>query len=81
MERAELSPSERRLADIWSDVLHAPAPTAQDNFFVLGGSSLKAMQVVTRVRREFGQQQFSLADMFSVTTLGELAELLDRAQR
>ncbi len=73
---ASMTPSECVLAKIWKEVLGVEAVSLDDNFFVLGGHSLKAMQVVARVRRELGQQ-LSLADMFKTGDLRELAAMLD----
>jgi surfactin family lipopeptide synthetase A len=56
---AERSPDassavEARVAAIWADVLGRPVENTAADFFELGGDSLQASSVVTRVRREFG---------------------------
>jgi acyl carrier protein len=71
-----MTPLEHMLAKIWQEVLGVEGVSADDNFFVLGGHSLKAMQVVARVHRESGQQ-ISLVDMFRTGTLRELAAVVD----
>ena len=38
------------LADIWSQVLNRPNVESGDDFFALGGDSLRGLQVVARVR-------------------------------
>ncbi len=43
----------KRLAAIFSDVLGVGRVSADTSFFALGGTSLKALQVVSAVRREF----------------------------
>ncbi len=40
---------EKRLADIWQEVLGGPEPRRNANFFALGGNSLLAAQVVARI--------------------------------
>jgi hypothetical protein len=45
---------ERVIADIWSEVLKRDAIGPGDDFFDLGGHSLAAAQVITRLAREFG---------------------------
>ena len=45
--RAELT-----LCRIWSEVLGVPQVGADDNFFALGGDSILAIQVISRVRQE-----------------------------
>jgi aryl carrier-like protein len=73
-----MTATEQALAEIWLEVLGADTVTPDDNFFALGGSSLKAMQVVSRARR-LGWQRFGLADMFKATSLREMAQALDGA--
>jgi acyl carrier protein len=38
------------LAEVWRDVLHVPRVDAAADFFDLGGSSMQATQIVSRVR-------------------------------
>jgi FkbH-like protein len=42
---------ERRLAALWSDVLHVAQPGRNEDFFDLGGHSLLAVQLLSRVRQ------------------------------
>jgi amino acid adenylation domain-containing protein/non-ribosomal peptide synthase protein (TIGR01720 family) len=44
------TPAERRLAEIWSEVLGVEGIGVTDNFFALGGDSILALQVVARAR-------------------------------
>lgn len=50
----DLSEDEKRLLTIWTKVLHlsSDAIGIRDDFFAIGGDSLKAMAVVTAARRE-----------------------------
>jgi amino acid adenylation domain-containing protein len=43
---------ERRLAELWSQVLDTPDPGVEDDFFDLGGDSISALQLVARGRRD-----------------------------
>jgi amino acid adenylation domain-containing protein len=65
---------ERRLARIWSEVLAVDIERIglDSNFFALGGHSLSAVMLVSRVRSEL-QLQAGLADVFSFPELGEFA--------
>jgi acyl carrier protein len=47
---APRTPLEEALAGIWSAVLGVEPVGVDDDFFALGGHSLRAMQVVARVR-------------------------------
>ncbi len=45
---------ESRIAGMWTEVLNRAPIGAGDDFFLLGGHSLKAIQVANRIDREFG---------------------------
>jgi len=45
--------TEKKLAEIWASVLKVDRIGIHDNFFSIGGHSLRAMQVVSRVRAMF----------------------------
>jgi amino acid adenylation domain-containing protein len=63
---------ERRLADIWSEVLKLDQVGTDDNFFELGGHSLLATQVMSRVRDAF-QLEITLRMLFEHPKVAELA--------
>ncbi len=44
--------AERALAAIWCEVLRAPSVVTSDDFLSLGGDSIRAVQVVSRARRQ-----------------------------
>ncbi len=48
--RAPSGPVEEALAALFTQVLGAPAVTAEDSFFALGGDSIMAIQLVSRAR-------------------------------
>ncbi len=59
---------EEALAGIWSAVLGVERIGRHDNFFDLGGHSLRVVQLVARVRQVLGAE-VALADVFSHPTL------------
>ena len=67
--------TENRLAKIWREVLQIETFGVCDNFFKLGGHSLKAMQVVARVQKEFGVK-VSLQSFFRTPTIRALRGLV-----
>lgn len=70
--------TERKLAEIWADLLHTPVTSASDNFFDLGGHSLLAVLLLVRIQETFGVE-LSIDDVYSgVLTLAALAERIDR---
>ncbi|MBR1003613.1 phosphopantetheine-binding protein, partial [Bradyrhizobium liaoningense] len=50
-----------------------------DNFFALGGDSLRATQVVSRIRTEFGVE-LRLRSLFENTSVATLALAIDEAR-
>lgn len=49
------NPFEKLLADVWADVLDLPQIGVEDNFFALGGNSLKVITIANRLQRLFGE--------------------------
>ena len=74
--RTPVSPTEELVAGVWQDVLGAPKVLPEDNFFNLGGHSLMATQVVSRIRRVFGCE-IALRTLFEKQTVRLLAEHID----
>lgn len=67
--------TEQKLAAIWSELLGREQIGIYDNFFALGGHSILATQVLSRVRDTF-QVRLSLRNFFDKPTIAALAELL-----
>lgn len=65
---------ERRLHAVWSDIF-APVPVSiEDDFFLeLGGHSLRAAGLVSRLRREPAFRQISMLDLYRHPTIRQLA--------
>ncbi len=70
--------TERRLVEIWSSVLSVDEISIEDDFFALGGHSLTAMRVMSRVQDEFGVKLL-LRAVFDHPTVAALAEAIDAA--
>jgi len=70
------SETERRLADIWSAVLGPVKIGVHDNFYSLGGHSLKVMSMMSRVRREF-ELDLQLRHFFAGPTVAAFAREID----
>jgi amino acid adenylation domain-containing protein len=64
------------IAAIWCAVLAREAVGRHDDFFTLGGTSLTAMQIVSRMRREL-KLAVALTDLFEAPRVADLARLLD----
>ena len=68
--------TEHALAEIWCAVLGAASACASDDFFALGGHSLRALQLAAAVRERFGVDMPALA-VFRRPTLRGQARWLD----
>ncbi|MFD0201926.1 MULTISPECIES: non-ribosomal peptide synthetase [Saccharothrix] len=65
--------AERRVADVWAEVLGLSEVGAEDNFFTLGGDSISSIRVVSRLRSWF---DVSPRDLFDHPTVAALAARL-----
>jgi acyl-coenzyme A synthetase/AMP-(fatty) acid ligase/acyl carrier protein len=79
---APRTPEEEQLAEIWTEVLSLEQVGVVDNFFDLGGHSLSATQVVSRVIKTF-RLEIPLKALFESPTIEKMAAVIGahRAQR
>jgi amino acid adenylation domain-containing protein len=65
------------LTEIWQDVLGVSGIGVRHDFFALGGHSLSAIQVLTRIRQRF-EIDLPLPDFFAEPTVAGLALAVER---
>ncbi|BFH70999.1 hypothetical protein PsJ27TS7_49990 [Paenibacillus dendritiformis] len=71
---------EAKLAVIWQEVLvREKAVGVTDNFFDLGGHSLRATTLVSKMHKELGVE-FPLRDVFRYSTVEEMAAAMERLE-
>ncbi|MCM3039023.1 amino acid adenylation domain-containing protein [Paenibacillus motobuensis] len=83
---APATPTERRLADLWREVLGLAASELDDlavigreaHFFQLGGHSLRAAQLAGLIEQRYGAA-FAMKDVFDAPLLREMAARIDNA--
>ena len=63
------------IAELWLEVVGAVVTDERDDFFDLGGGSLTAAQMVSRLRARF--PEVTVADLYEHPTVAGLATLLD----
>lgn len=71
LQQAYVAPEtelEQQVAAIWADVLRLPQVGLNDNFFEVGGHSLLAIQITSRVQAELGLE-VPLLEVFQTETL------------
>lgn len=64
------------LAGLWQELLGVERIGLHDNFFGLGGDSLRGMRLATRIREAVGIE-FEVADLFRSPTIEHLARIID----
>lgn len=70
--------TQRRLADIWTELLGVDTVGIHDAFFDLGGHSLLATRLMAHIAAQFGVRP-SLRQFFDRPTIADLAQLIDQA--
>ncbi len=64
---------EARILALWQDILKCNALGVYDNFFAVGGDSLRAMEFIARLEREL-QHHYSLSLLAEHPTIAQIAE-------
>jgi acyl carrier protein len=74
------TPTEQKLAEIWSELLSLSQVGSHDNFFELGGHSLLAMRLLSSICSAY-DVDLPLRSLFENATLAKLAAAIDAAPR
>ena len=70
------TPLEAQLVQLWGELLKTPTVGVYDDFFAIGGHSLLAAQILTRIQQEF-KVQISLRQLFEAPTVAGLASQIE----
>jgi amino acid adenylation domain-containing protein len=68
---------ESEVAAIWADVLELDAVKPDDDFFELGGDSLSAVQILTRITRRFNYRVTEV-ELFTARTVRGLCQVIQQ---
>ncbi|KIO74912.1 hypothetical protein TH53_23825 [Pedobacter lusitanus] len=71
---------EEKLVEIWQEVLCRERIGIRDNFFQIGGHSLKAVQIIARIHKEL-QSKVELKDIFDTPTIAELSRIIKGGEK
>jgi amino acid adenylation domain-containing protein len=74
--RAPGSELEQRIAAVWAEFLNEVRIGADDSFFDIGGRSLTAIQVLARLRADFGIE-LPMQTFFNAPTVAALADAVE----
>jgi hypothetical protein len=69
--------TQRRVAAVWGAALELDRVGIHDNFFDLGGNSIRALIVLERLR-SWSPEPLTLVDLFRYTTVAALADRLEQ---
>ena len=70
---------EARIATVWQQVLGFVQIGVEDNFFDLGGDSLVAIQVASRLKEAL-KMEFPVAKLYQAVTVRSLAQVLSESE-
>ncbi|WP_412065336.1 amino acid adenylation domain-containing protein [Rhizobium sp. SYY.PMSO] len=76
MEREMIAPAndkEKAILEAWKEILDIGDIGVTENFFDIGGQSLAAVRIVSRLKRRHPEWPLSIADMFNHPTIRDLA--------
>ncbi|MEM9220043.1 MAG: KR domain-containing protein, partial [Cyanobacteria bacterium P01_F01_bin.150] len=71
-DTAPQNPTEKKVSEIWSELLHVDIVGRHDNFFELGGHSLLATQMISHIRQHLNVD-LSLFKIFELPTITALS--------
>lgn len=71
---APQTPLERQVLDVWREIMSRPDMTAGDDFFSMGGDSIRAIQIVSRLRQLGWKAE--IRDVFQNPTVAQFAGVL-----
>ena len=73
---AGISSSREKLAKIWSDLLGQDPQSDEDNFFESGGHSLLAVDLFSRLEKEF-DLELNLSDLITKANFSDILKLIE----
>ena len=72
--------TEKAVADIWQSVLKLDRVGIEDNFFDIGGHSLIAVQIMTRIEKKIGKK-IPIAKLFQYPTVSSLSGFITKEEK
>ncbi|MCB9252238.1 MAG: hypothetical protein H6605_07200, partial [Flavobacteriales bacterium] len=69
--------TEEKLVEIWKEIMDMERIGTRDNFFEIGGNSLMALRIISRVNLEFGVE-IEIVELIQMPRIFELSLFIDR---
>lgn len=70
---------EKRLVEIWEEIIGIDKISINDNFFEIGGHSLKAATLISKVKKKFNVKM-PLREVFNTPTIKQLAKFIEGSE-
>ncbi|MDD4922138.1 MAG: amino acid adenylation domain-containing protein, partial [Bacteroidales bacterium] len=67
--------TEITISEVWKELLHRDRISVHDNFFEIGGNSIKAIQVMSKVQKRLGKKTY-LNLIFQQPTIRQMADII-----
>jgi surfactin family lipopeptide synthetase A len=67
--------TEIAIAEVWSEILHRQNISSHENFFEIGGNSIKAIRVMSKVQKRLNKKTY-LNLIFQHPTIKQMAEII-----
>jgi len=77
---APANATEKQLEEIWKQILGLSQIGTQVSFFKIGGTSLKAIQMISRIYKAY-EVLIKINDIFANPTIGQLSQVIARAAK
>ena len=71
------TPVEKKLTEIWEQVLKQAPLGVDDNFFELGGDSMMGLDLIAKVSERLNLEELSVIDLFEHPTAREMAQFVE----
>jgi len=72
--------TEKIVTAVWEECMHLRNVSIDDNFFALGGHSLMAVQILSKLEKQLGRS-FQLAVLFKYPDIRSLARFIDQDKK
>jgi len=63
------------IASVWKEILKKDKISSKDNFFEIGGNSIRAIQVMSKIQKKLGKKTF-LDLIFKYPTIKQMADII-----